>query len=83
MGHSLDVHVLAENGDPVTHTRVHVFIEGFWKGGSIDEYTDDDGHAEFETAEDYEASRKLYITVRSQRYCPYSIRDGRWTIQLD
>jgi len=83
MGHNLDVNVKDRDGDAVTGTPVRVWIEGFWKGGSMEEYTDDDGHAEFETAEDYEDSRELYITVRDERFGPYTIDGGAYTVQLD
>ena len=83
MGHSLDVYVIDSDGSPVTHTEVRVSIEGFWKGGGISEYTDDDGHAEFETADDYEDSRELTIVVHGERFGPYSIGDGRYTVQLE
>jgi hypothetical protein len=56
MGHSLDVQVLDSDGDPVPHKHVEMLIAGIWKGGSIDGFTDDDGHASFETAADYEDS---------------------------
>ncbi len=55
----------------------------FWKGGGLEGFTDDDGHAEFETSDDYEDSRQLTIYVHGQSCGPYSIGDGRWTVQLD
>jgi len=83
MGHNLDVYVTDSDGDAVTGTTVGVWIEGFLKGGSLEEFTDDEGHAEFETAEDYEDSRELWITVRGQRFGPYSIDSGAYTVQLE
>jgi len=83
LSHRLDVHVLDSDGDPVTGTQVEVVIEGIWKGGSIRERTDDDGHAAFETAADYEPSRKLMIYVRRQKFGPYGIDVGAYTVHLE
>ena len=83
MGHSLDVYVLNRDGDPLSGAKVKIIIDGFWKGGSIVEYTDGDGHAEFETADDYESSRRLNIYVRGQSFGPYAIGGGAYTVQLD
>lgn len=83
MGHNLDVQVLDSEGEPVSGTEVEVFIVGIWKGGSLYEYTDDDGHAEFETAADYEDTRELYITAHGQRFGPYEISGGSYTVQLE
>lgn len=76
MGNRLDVYVLDSDGDPVTGCTVKIYIEGFWKGGSLEESTDDNGHAEFETASDYEDSRELHIQVRGETFGPYSIDGG-------
>jgi len=83
MGHALDVQVLDEDGRPVKGAKVVVDIEGIWKGGTLEEYTDDDGHAEFMTATDYESSRELTIRVRGQSFGPYDIGGGAYTVQLD
>jgi hypothetical protein len=83
MGHNLSVYVLDSEGDPVEGTEVRIDIEGIWKGGTLEEYTDDDGHAEFETADDYEPSRKLMIYVRDESFGPYEIEGGAYTVQLD
>lgn len=83
MSHSLDVYVLDSDGDPVSGTRVGIIIDGIWTGGGLEEYTDEDGHAEFETADDYEDHRKLTIYVKGQSFGPYSIGDGRWTVELE
>lgn len=83
MAHSLDVYVLDSDGDPVQHKHVQMLIEGFWKGGGIDGFTDDDGHASFETAEDYESSRELWIYVADQKFGPYEIGGGAYTVTLD
>ena len=83
MGHSLDVQVLDSDGDPVPHKHVHMLIDGFWKGGGLDAYTDDDGHASFETADDYEDSRELWIAVADQHFGPFEIEGGAYTVTLD
>lgn len=83
MGHQLDVYVVDDDGDPVDGVQVTIVINGFWKGGSLEEFTDADGHAEFETADDYDDWRKLRIKVRGQSFGPYSIDGGAYTVQLD
>jgi len=83
MSHSLDVYALDREGKPLTGARVKIFIEGILKGGTIIEYTDGDGHAEFETADDYESSRNIYIYVREQSFGPYNISGGAYTVQLE
>lgn len=83
MSHNLDVYVLDSDGDPVSGAEVEVLIEGIWKGGSLTEYTDSDGHAEFETAADYEDSRELTIYVRGQSFGPYYISGGAYTVTID
>jgi len=82
MSHNLDVYVTDSDGDPVKGAKIKIVIEGFWKGGSLEEFTDDEGHAEFETADDYEDSRKLTIYVRGESYGPYSISGGAYTVEL-
>ena len=83
MSHRLTVHALDNDGRPLRRVAVKIFIEGFWKGGDLREDTDGDGHAHFETADDYESSRDIYITVRGQRFGPYDIGGGSYTVQLD
>lgn len=83
MGHSLDVHVLDSNGAAMEAIKVEIVIAGIFSGGSLQEFTDSDGHAEFETASDYESSRELNIYVRGQSFGPYYIGGGAYTIQLD
>jgi len=83
MSHSLDVHVLDSDDRPVKGVKVKILIEGFWKGGSLEEFTDGDGHAEFETAADYEDGRELTIHVRGQSFGPFSISGGAYTVQLE
>lgn len=83
MGHNLDVCVLDSADDPVKGAKVKVFIKGFWKGGSLEEFTDEEGHAEFVTAAEYEDGRELTIHVRGQSFGPYSISGGSYTVQLE
>jgi hypothetical protein len=83
MSHHLDVYVVDSDHDPVSGTRVEVLIEGFWKGGSIRSFTDDGGHAEFDTADDYESYRKVRIHVRGQWFGPYEIGGGDYTVQVE
>jgi hypothetical protein len=83
MSHILDVQVLDGEGNPVSGAEVEILIEGIWKGGSLTEYTDSDGHASFETAEDYEDSRELTIHVRGESFGPYEIAGGAYTVTLD
>ena len=82
MGHSLDVYVVDEDENPVAGVRVKIVIEGIWKGGSLEERTDDEGHAEFETVEDYESYRELRIYVKGESFGPYTIDGGAWTVQV-
>ncbi len=62
LSHSISVEVLDPDGEPVKSAKVSVHISGLWKGGNLEpDFTDDTGHAEFQTAEDYEDSRELHI----------------------
>ena len=70
---------IGPDGEPVKSTEVAMLIKGIWKGGSLSEYTDSDGHAQFETAADYEDSRELWITARGQRFGPFEIGGGAYT----
>ena len=83
MSHSLSVQVLNSDGDPVDGVDVEMTIEGIWKGGSLSAYTDSSGHAEFETAADYESYRELWIVASGQRFGPYRISAGSYTVTLD
>ena len=83
MSHNLMVQVLDSDGDPISGVRVGMFIEGIFSGGSLEEYTDDSGHAAFEKADDYESYRELKIYVRGQSFGPYHIGGGSYTVQLD
>ncbi len=83
MPHNLTVEVLDSNGDPKGGVKVKILIAGIFKGGSIEAFTDHSGHAEFETADDYESYRKLDIYVRGQSFGPYKIGGGSYTVQLE
>ena len=83
MGHSPDVQVLDRDGDPMESIKVKIIIDGILKGGSLEKFTDSDGHAEFETAGDYESYRELNIYVRGQSFGPYDIGGGAYTVQLE
>ncbi len=82
MGHNLDVQVLDSEENPIAGIKVTIVIEGIWKGGELREFTDEDGHAEFETASDYEDSRQLKIYVRDEKFGPYYISGGAYTVTL-
>jgi hypothetical protein len=83
MSHSLDVQVLDCDGDPKEGVKVKIIIKGNISGGSLEEFTDSDGHAEFETAGDYESYRELKIYVRGQSFGPYDISGGAYTVRLE
>ena len=83
MPHNLTVQVLDSDGDPKQGVSVKIIIDGILSGGSLEAFTDDDGHAEFETAGDYESYRKLNIYVRGQSFGPYHIDGGSYTVQLE
>ena len=83
MSHTLSVQVLDADGDAVPGAKVEIQIEGIWTGGTLSEYSDSSGHAEFETAADYESHRRLSIEVQGQRFGPYRIGGGAYTVQLD
>jgi hypothetical protein len=82
MSHSLDVQVLNSDGEPVSGVKVEIEIEGIWKGGSLQDYTDSDGHASFETADDYPGYTKLTIHVEDEYFGPYYISGGAYTVTL-
>ncbi|MEX2650528.1 MAG: hypothetical protein WD673_16100 [Alphaproteobacteria bacterium] len=84
MSHNLDVYVLDSDGNPISEgARVKIIIDGTFSGGALEEFTDDEGHASFETADDYEGSRQLNIYVRGQSFGPYYISGGSYTVALD
>lgn len=82
MSNSIDVFVQDGDGDPVAGKRVRITIKGFLSGGAIEEFTDDEGHAEFETAGDYEDSREFWIRVGDELWGPYEIGGGAFTVEL-
>jgi hypothetical protein len=85
MGNCIDIQVFNSLGEPCELVNVHVFIHGLGliSGGSIDEYTDSDGHVSIETHHDYEPSREFTINVRGQIFGPYEIGGGDFTVQLE
>jgi hypothetical protein len=82
MGQSVDVQVLDSEG-PVDGATVRISIAGLFSGGWLEAFTDDDGHAEFETSADYERGREVMIYVRGQSFGPYDLTDGAFTITLE
>jgi len=83
MPHQLDTDMLDSDGDPGAGTEVTVDIEGVWNGGTLDAYSDDEGHAGFETTTDDENPRELSMRVRGQSFGPYRIGGGAYTGPLD
>ncbi|MDD5268626.1 MAG: hypothetical protein PHO08_16110 [Methylococcales bacterium] len=82
MGHYLNVQALDKKGNPLKGTKVKIDIAGIFKGGTLENYTDSNGHAEFETAANYESSRKLNIYLHGQSFGPYEIGGGSYTVTL-
>lgn len=83
MGHCLNVKALDSKGNPLKGTKVKIIIDGLFKGGSLEKFTDGGGHAEFKTAENYESYRKLNIYVQGQSFGPYEISGGAYTVRLE
>lgn len=83
MGHQLNVYVLDSDGDPVAGTEARIYIDGIWKGGTLDAHTDNDGHPKIETAADHEDSREPSSRVHRQSFGPYRIGGEPKTVQLD
>jgi len=83
MSHNLTVEVLDSDGDPVSGEDVMIAISGVISGGTMEETTDSDGIAEFEAAQDYEDTRELHIIVQNQKFGPYEIEGGSYTVTLD
>ncbi|TAL02053.1 MAG: hypothetical protein EPO07_07730 [Verrucomicrobia bacterium] len=83
MGQALSVEVRDRDGEPLSGVTVEIVIDGFFTGGGLEETTNRDGHAEFETADDYEPYRQLRIHVGGQSFGPYRISDGAYTVQLE
>lgn len=82
MSNRIDVFVLDSDGDPVRGKLVEITVTGIFSGGGMEEYTDDDGHATFETTGDYENSREIYIRV-GDHLEKQDIGGGAYTVQLD
>jgi hypothetical protein len=84
VSHELSVEVLDADGEPVDGVEVNIHVTGILKGGDLEpDFTDATGHAEFETSADYEDSRDIYITVSGQRFGPFEIGGGAYTVTLD
>lgn len=84
MGHNLTVQVLDADGDPAPGKTVAIHVTGFWKGGDLeDDVTDETGHAHFETADDYEDSREIWIYVDGEKVAEEEIGEGWYTVNLD
>ena len=63
MSNTIDIHVVDSEGDDATGRLVKVTITGVFSGGELKDYTDDNGNVSFETYDDYENSREMYIRV--------------------
>jgi hypothetical protein len=88
MSHFLTVEVLDSDGDPIENAPVKIRIKeggllGFTGGWLGPERTDETGHAEFETSQDYDDDHKLTIHVRGQEFGPYRIGRGSYTVTLE
>jgi hypothetical protein len=73
MGIAFDVFVTYSDGEPCTGKGVEALFPGFWDGGSITEYTDESGHAKFETRSDHS---QVTIYVGGENRGTYDIEDG-------
>lgn len=83
MTNKLLVQVLNWRGKPEEGVEVNVVVDGWLSGGDLDAYISDyRGHAYFETADDYEASRKVNIKARGQYFGPFEIGGGSYTINV-
>lgn len=74
MGISFDVQVLDDDENPVEGKRVHVNFPGFLGATWLEEFTDEDGHASFETASD--DHNTVNIQVGGEWFGPYDLEDG-------
>ena len=77
-----DVQVLDSNDEPVEGVEVTALFPSLPTGGvTLEEYTDSEGHASFETAGDqYEI---VTIFVRGEKFGPYDLEEGSgFTINL-
>ena len=82
MSNTIEVYVRDSDGDLVSGKHVLVSIMGIFSGGDLEGYTDDDGYISFETADDYEDSREMYVHVGD--FCEsYRIDDSPINVSLD
>jgi hypothetical protein len=75
-----NVQVLDDDGDPVVGKKVTVIFTSFFRGW-LEEFTDDDGQAEF----DYDSVEpgKANIYVDDVKYGPYQLDDGdEYTVEI-
>lgn len=74
------VQVVDEDGDPVSGRKVTVIFTSIFRG-YLEEFTDDDGQAEF-GFDDLDRG-EAEIFVGGEKYGPYSIEDGEgYTVSL-
>lgn len=84
MGNQIDVYVIDSDGDVVSGKLVKITVTSGYDltGGEMEEYTDDEGHASFETTGDYDDSHEIYIRV-GDHLEKQAIGGGAFTVQLD
>jgi len=82
MGHQLEVCVLDRDGSPAAGVPVTLVIGGLLQHAQLEGVTGRYGCAFFETARTYEHSSPVLINVDGQRFGPYSIDQGRWTVRV-
>ena len=70
---TFDVHVIDDDGDAVEGTLVRVSFPGIINGGWLEEFTDEEGHAEFDSANDHD---EVSIRVRGEWYGPFEVSEG-------
>jgi hypothetical protein len=82
MGMTFDVYVINEDEQPQAGRRVDAYLPsgplgGLLAGpvgGKLTEYTDDDGHAAFETADDGYSEVTIYVS--GDKKGTYDLTDG-------
>lgn len=75
------VRVLDEDGDAVVGKEVTVLFTSMFRG-SLEEYTDDEGQADFDYNKVKPGEAKIYVD--GVAYGPYYIEDGDgYTVNLD
>jgi hypothetical protein len=67
-----DVHVVNEEGDAIEGARVVLSFTSVLRGVSTEEYTDSDGHADFDGYDDGE----VQVFVNGSSYGTYHYEDG-------